>query len=75
MTSMMTRSMPDGHGPDVMDVGPLAWALDRMTPELWASAPSESPAERQARQLAAADILDDLLSEYAADEYVEAVAA
>ena len=50
-----------------LNAEPLAWALERMTPELWASPRSESPAERQARQLAAADIFDDLLAEYAAE--------
>ena len=43
-----------------LDAGPLAFALERMTPELWSPAPG----------LAGADIFDELLAEYA-----EAVAA
>lgn len=50
-----------------LDAGPLAFALERMTPALWSPAPGESPAECEARRLAGADIFDDLLAEYAAE--------
>jgi hypothetical protein len=51
--------------PIVRDAGALAFALERMTPELWLVSPGEGPAEGEARRLAAVDILDSLLSEYA----------
>ncbi|MGI5208950.1 hypothetical protein ACQEU6_46230 [Spirillospora sp. CA-108201] len=76
MSSMMTAPDPVmGEAVAGLDVAPLAWALERMTPALWVPAPDESAEECEARRLAAADILDDLLAEYEADEYAEAVAA
>ncbi|MEV3927041.1 hypothetical protein [Actinomadura coerulea] len=75
MSSMMTTPAPVVGGAVVgIDVAPLAWALERMTPALWVPAPGESPEEAEARRLAAEDILDDLLNEYTADEYAGAVA-
>lgn len=54
--------------PSTPDVRPLAYALDRMTPGLCAPAlPGETPGQALAREFAAADILDDLLAEYAHD--------
>ncbi|QXJ27082.1 hypothetical protein AGRA3207_007880 (plasmid) [Actinomadura graeca] len=43
----------------------LVWALERMSPAVWERAAGESPVAAEARRLAAADILDDLLGEYA----------
>lgn len=55
---------------------PLAWALERLAPGLWAEQlAGESPAEARARREAAADIWDDLLAEYGAAQAVEGVAA
>ena len=66
MGSMMTAPAPVvGEVAAGIDAAPLAWALERMTPMLWEAVPGESSAEREARRLAAADILDDLLGEYA----------
>lgn len=66
MTPIIPRTAPD--------VRPLAYALDHMTPGLTALIlPGESWDDMMARRAAAADILDDLLAEYA-DEF-EAVAA
>jgi hypothetical protein len=67
MESMMTAPAPVVGEVAGIDVAPLAWALERMTPELWEVVPGESPAEREARRLAAADILDDLLGEFASE--------
>jgi hypothetical protein len=48
-----------------LDVAPLAFALERMTPSLFAPAlPGEALADVRSRKAAAADILDDLLAEY-----------
>jgi hypothetical protein len=51
--------------PIVRDVRALTFAMERMTPELLVAAPGEDEGERKARHLAATDILDDLLAEYA----------
>lgn len=49
-----------------VDAAPLAWALSRMTPSLFAPAlPGEALVDVRSRKAAAADILDDLLAEYA----------
>lgn len=47
-----------------LEVGPLAWALSRMTPGLWAPIlPGESFDDALVRREAARDILDELLAE------------
>lgn len=49
-----------------MDTAPLAFALERMPSELFAPAlPGEDLVALRTRRAAAADILDDLLAEYA----------
>lgn len=67
MQSMMTAPAPVMGEVAGIDAAPLAWALERMTPALWEVVPGESLAEREARRLAAADILDDLLGEFASE--------
>ncbi|GAA3165599.1 hypothetical protein GCM10010466_65460 [Planomonospora alba] len=58
---------------DELDMRPLAYAVERMTPDLWAALlPGETPEEARARREAAADILDELLHEAPA-EIAEAV--
>lgn len=52
--------------PVPMDAAPLAFALERMPSELFAPAlPGEDLVALRTRRAAAADILDDLLTEYA----------
>lgn len=61
-----------------LDVRPLAFVLDGIEPELWAleRLPKETEEEEHGRRYAAADILDELLAEYAnADELLAEVAA
>lgn len=61
------RTAPD------LDVRPLVYALSRMAPELTALVlPGETWDDMMTRRAAAADILDDLLTE-ATDELSEAV--
>lgn len=65
---MLSNIVPDG-GPATqpLDAGPLAWALARLTPDLWepGSLPGETEADREARHMAALDIWDELLAEVA----------
>lgn len=65
---MLSNIVPDG-GPATqpLDAGPLAWALERMRPDLMepGALPGETLADVRTRRAAALDILDDLLSEYA----------
>lgn len=51
----------------IRDPAPLAWVISRMTPGLCTPGllAGETADDALARRLAAADILDDLLSEYA----------
>ncbi len=68
MGTIMTASVPV-TGEAAMsesEVASLVWALDRMTTTVWEDTPGESLEEKEARRQAAADILDDLLNEYAA---------
>ncbi|CAL9359968.1 hypothetical protein [Nocardiopsis dassonvillei] len=70
---MRTTMMPPrerADTPDVLDVAALAHVIDHTTdPDLFAPAlPGETTEELAARRAAAADILDDLLTE-AADEF------
>jgi len=69
---MMTALAANSAG---LDVAPLAWALERMRPELLApgALPGETLADVRTRRAAALDILDDLLAEYA--QHAEAVAS
>lgn len=65
---MLSNMVPE-WGPRTLrgplDVGPLAYALSRMTPGLWAPIlPGESFEDALTRREAARDILDDLLREY-----------
>lgn len=56
--------------PEALDVTALAHVIDNTTdPDLFAPAlPGETDLERLAREIAAADILDDLLTEVAGRE-------
>ena len=74
MTSIILLAR--SQGTRALDVRPLAWALERLAPGLWAEQlAGESPAEARARREAAADIWDELLAEYGAAQAVEGVAA
>lgn len=73
MTSIMTAPEPAAHaagddlGGPVLALAPVAWALARLTPDLWepGSLPGETEADREARHMAALDIWDELLAEAA----------
>ncbi|MGW4791797.1 hypothetical protein ACWEPC_05190, partial [Nonomuraea sp. NPDC004297] len=68
VTTMMPYSIETTTRSADMDVRALAYVLDRMHPDLSAPIlPGESWEDMRARRAAAADILDDLLSEAAAD--------
>jgi hypothetical protein len=62
--SIITLPYASRPAPDP-DVQPLAYALARMEPELWAPIlPGESFEDALTRREAARDILSDLLAEY-----------
>lgn len=64
MFDIIPRGAPSAT---ITDPAPLAWVISRMTPGLCTPGllDGETPGDALARHLAAADILDDLLSEYA----------
>ena len=65
----MTAPAPVGGGGTgvALDTAPLVYAITRLTPDLWEprSLPGETEADREARHMAALDILDELLAEAA----------
>jgi hypothetical protein len=64
MSTIIPLPVPEGIGRRA-DVSALAFALDRMTPGLWAPIlPGENLDDALTRREAARDILDDLLAEY-----------
>lgn len=68
---MLSNIVPDWGvegTPPVPEVAPLAFALERMRPDLLVpgALPGETLADVRTRRAAALDILDDLLAEYAA---------
>ena len=73
MSSIMTAPEPAAHaagddlGDPMLALAPVAWALARLTPDLWepGALPRETEADREARHMAALDILDELLAEAA----------
>ncbi len=71
MASIMTTPGRRAHVADnldfELDAAPLAFAITRLTPDLWEPGllPDETPLEREARHTAALDIWRDLLDECA----------